>query len=626
MPWPTMSDYQDALQNPRLSFSDPELQAGVPVTDRLGLPKPITGGFASVYQVDCGGRKWAVRCFLHYHQDMEQRYASIGRCLSDARLPYTAGFQYLRNGVRIRGQWYPALKMEWVDGEPLNVYVERIRRDREALLRLAEQFSRMSRDLRRCNIAHGDLQHGNVMVVGGSLRLVDYDGMYVPQLRGMPSHEVGHPNYQHPLRSDRDFGPHLDHFSQWVIYLSIIALSVQPDLWDLAGGSDEQLLFSRKDFADPKSSKVLRALSESPSESLRQMAAVFRSIISCSDLAQIPVIDGSRVPVPPASPAPPKSWVVVGQSAQGLSIGASQAAASVQGAQAASGSQLPEWVLDHMDTPQVELGPPFTVERASVIASLLLMLTLARFASLGHITATIAGWGSVAAAVTAAATLVLRYRGRGEFARKASLLVQVAGARREIRRIEAAMRQLERDRDRLMQREDRSVGNLSAKISDLSTQEQEEISAIDGWLARFLDGIAQRREELDKAEADELAKIAKSTPVLFLGKRAQAVVKYYRIKREPLQKQEERAKMEAARKKDAVRAKYAKKEDPVLRKLDEVKAGFASDRAQIDDRYEQESQQLALQKWSLHNLSRELALYSKVTLVAFLRKVFFLPA
>jgi len=625
MPWPTMSDYQDALQNPRLSFSDPELQKGSPVTDRLGLPKPITGGFASVYQVDCGGRKWAVRCFLHYHQDTEQRYASIGRCLGEARLPYTAGFQYLRNGIRIRGQWYPVLKMEWVDGEPLNVYVERIRNDREALLRLADQFSRMSRDLRRCNIAHGDLQHGNIMVVGGSLRLVDYDGMYVPQLRGMPSHEVGHPNYQHPRRSERDFGPHLDHFSQWVIYISIIALSVQPDLWDLAGGSDEQLLFSRKDFSDPKSSKVLRALSESPSESLRQMAAAFRSIISCSDLNQIPAFDGSRIPVPAVTPVPSRAWVVVGQSAQGYVASGSQVAASAQGAQAA-GSQLPDWVLDHLEPDQVELGPPFTVERASVITSLLLMLTLARFASLGHITAAIAGWGSAAVAVVAAVTLALRYRGRAEFMRKASLLVQISAAKREIRRIEASMRQLQRERDRLMQREDRSISSLNARISDLSDREQEEISAIDAWVARFLDGIAQKREELNKAEADELAKVAKSTPVLFLGKRAQSVMKYYRAKREPLKKQEDRARIEAARKKDAVRAKYAKKQEPVLRKLQELKDGFATDRTQIDDRYEQESQQLTLQKWSLHNLTRELTLYSKVTFVAFVRKVFFLPA
>jgi len=103
-----------------------------------------------------------VRCFLHYHQDIEQRYASIGRCLAQARLPYTAAFLYLHNGIRIRGEWYPVLKMEWVEGEPLDSYVERVRKDRTAMQGLLGQFARMFSDLRQAGIAHGDLQHGNI--------------------------------------------------------------------------------------------------------------------------------------------------------------------------------------------------------------------------------------------------------------------------------------------------------------------------------------------------------------------------------------------------------------------------------------------------------------------------------
>lgn len=36
-------------------------------------------------------------------------------------LPYTVGFEYQREGIRIRGEWYPLLKMEWVEGETLSV-------------------------------------------------------------------------------------------------------------------------------------------------------------------------------------------------------------------------------------------------------------------------------------------------------------------------------------------------------------------------------------------------------------------------------------------------------------------------------------------------------------------------
>jgi len=219
----------------------------------------------------------------------------------------------------------------------------------------------------------------------------------------------------------------------------------------------------------------------------------------------------------------------------------------------------------------------------------------------------------------------MRYRGRIEFLRKMSLLVQAGGAKREIRRIEGTLRQLKRERDKLLQREDRSVGNLSAKISDLSSEEREELAGVDAWLVRFQGTIAQKREELNKAEAAELAKVANSTPILFLGKRAQSIMKYYRNKRDPLRKQEERAKVEAVRKKDAIAAKYSRKEDPVARKLQEMKSGFGNDKAHLDERLEQESQQLTLQKWSLHNVTRELSLYSKVTLVGFVRKVFFLP-
>lgn len=601
-----MSDYQDALQNPRLSFSDTELKRGIPVTDRLGLPKPVTGGFASVYQVLCDGRKWAVRCFLRYHQDTAQRYASIGRYLQDARLPYMAGFQFLNQGVRVRGQWYPVLKMEWVDGDPLNSYVERNRRDSQAMRRLADQFGRMTRDLRQANIAHGDLQHGNIMVVGGSLKLVDYDGMFVPPLRGMPSHEIGHPNYQHPRRSERDFGPYLDNFSEWVIRLSLVALSVRPDLWDLAGGGDEQLLFSQKDFVDPRSSRMLKALCEAQDGVLRELAAAFRSLLSCSEITQVPVIDGSRV----AAPVPVRTHVVVGGTAQT--------------AAAQKDNSLPEWVWDHMDAGQAEIGPPFVTERATVAAGLLLPIVLARFAGLHYLTPVVAAWGSVAGVVAAGVGLVVRYRAKAEFIRKSSLLVQVRGAKREIRRIEGAMRQMEREKNKLMQREDRSAGNLGGRLKDLEDQEREECDQIDAWLRRFIANLAEKREALNRAEADELALAAKSTPVLFLARRASGIVRHYRSKREPLLRQEERAKLEAIKKKDSIGARYARKGDPLRRKLQDVRQGFHRDRDSLDDRFERESQQVTLQKWSLQNLTRELTFYAKVSFVVFLRKVFFM--
>src|SRR2546430_4647189 len=57
----------------------------------------------------------------------------------------------------------------------------------------------------RSQVAHGDLQHGNILVRGGSIQLVDYDGMWVPALKGRHATEIGHRAYQHPERSEQDY-------------------------------------------------------------------------------------------------------------------------------------------------------------------------------------------------------------------------------------------------------------------------------------------------------------------------------------------------------------------------------------------------------------------------------------
>jgi len=92
-------------------------------------------------------------------------------------------------------------------------------------------------EMRFAGIAHGDLQHGNIIMCNHELRLVDYDGMYVPAMKNFMASELGHPNYQHPARAPHHFGPYLDNFSAWVIYASIKALQVDPLLLDQLGGA-----------------------------------------------------------------------------------------------------------------------------------------------------------------------------------------------------------------------------------------------------------------------------------------------------------------------------------------------------------------------------------------------------
>ena len=94
MPWPTPQEYNEAIQNLAQNVVDRELRAGSAEVTALGLPRPITGNFASVYRISCTSRDFAVRCFWREYADIPKRHAAISRHLAAARLPYTVGFAY----------------------------------------------------------------------------------------------------------------------------------------------------------------------------------------------------------------------------------------------------------------------------------------------------------------------------------------------------------------------------------------------------------------------------------------------------------------------------------------------------------------------------------------------------
>ena len=283
------------MQNPRTTLSDSELQKGHAEEDLLGLPRPISGGFASVYKVKCPNQTWAVRCFLKQYLDQQQRYDAISKQLLVSKFTFATHFHFLKTGIRVQGNWYPIMKMEWVQGESLIRFVEGNLGSPEKLLALGNDIVEIARVLNRAGVAHGDLQHGNILVANGKPKLIDYDGMFVPALKGMGSHESGHPNYQLP-RADSDFGPNLDNFSVWVIYLSLKALSVRPSLWKQFQGGDDCLLFRRKDFEAPAQSLLLKELKGIPE--LQALANNFQSLRSRSPL-DIPLIDPGSQPEGP---------------------------------------------------------------------------------------------------------------------------------------------------------------------------------------------------------------------------------------------------------------------------------------------------------------------------------------
>ena len=258
--WPSMVDYQEAIQCPRLAFTSSELQYGTPVANQLGLPRPLCGTFASVYELASGRRRWAVKCFLRNIPNLQQRYARISEHLRySPRLRYFVT-EYQPGGILVRGKSFPLVKMEWVKGRQLNTFIEQNLSRPRVLGKLKKRWGRLLTDLQSVHIAHGDLQHGNVLVrPNGDLRLIDYDGMWVPTLGGQEGNETGHPDYQNPGRTQKDFHAGIDEFSDAVIQIAICALRREPSLWEKYNNGDN-LLFRREDFLNPRSSSLIADL------------------------------------------------------------------------------------------------------------------------------------------------------------------------------------------------------------------------------------------------------------------------------------------------------------------------------------------------------------------------------
>jgi WD40 repeat protein len=269
MTWPLPQDYNEAIQNPRSSFSDPELREGEAITNALGLPMPRSGNFADVYEVRCPAAqtRWAVKCFTRAVAGLRERYREISNYLAQVKLPFFVDFSYLEEGIRVRGEWYPILKMQWVEGLLLNEFVGNALDKPATLEALAEVWVRMARRLREAPLAHGDLQHGNVMLVPGSktaslaVKLVDYDGMFVPTLAQGKSGEVGHPCYQHPQRVLKGtYNLEVDRFPLLVVAAALRGLQVRGrKLWQRFDNEDN-LLFREADLRAPAESALIKEL------------------------------------------------------------------------------------------------------------------------------------------------------------------------------------------------------------------------------------------------------------------------------------------------------------------------------------------------------------------------------
>jgi hypothetical protein len=291
--WPSSHAYTIAVQNPHVCFRDPELRAGhVERTAATRMPRVWTGNFAQVYEVrGASGRRWAVKCFTRSVVDVRGRYSEIAAAIKRSRLPYFVEFDLLDGEMLVDGARYPVLKMQWADGLRLDRFVEANLYRPRALLSTAAALVKMVRDLERRKIAHGDLQHGNIVITGSGLNLVDYDGLFVPRFAGEPAPEAGLACYQHPRRSPSDYGVGLDRFSLLAMCTALAALAAEPSLWG-AFNSGANLLFTTDDFAAPAASRLIERIGALADPQAR---ALLQTLLAACERApmDVPLPDGA---------------------------------------------------------------------------------------------------------------------------------------------------------------------------------------------------------------------------------------------------------------------------------------------------------------------------------------------
>lgn len=348
MAWPNPNEYVEAIQHPQQAFADPALRSGKVITNKLGLPRPISGNFATVFEVKNDQSRWAVRCFLREVTNQQQRYAAIAAHLKQHALPCMVNFEYLPEGIRIRGKWYPILKMDWTAGIRLDTYIEDHLSAPHDLQQLAERWVTLCNTLRQAQIAHGDLQHGNVLInERDEIKLIDYDGMIVPDVVGLDTNEIGHRHYQHPSRKTdagitRGNFDRVDNFSCHVIGLSLMALAMDAALWKETQAGEENLLFRDVDYLSPETSKTFQRLAKHEDQRVRAVGQAMLEAVRTPAYLDVPPFEQNLAPTHTRI-SQVKSWLI------------HQIAPDVEGSlteNAAQASGSASWVFDHVEAPQ----------------------------------------------------------------------------------------------------------------------------------------------------------------------------------------------------------------------------------------------------------------------------------
>ena len=264
MQYPLISEYLTAIQDAHDNLD--KLNHLVPVLDKHDEPYRSSGAFAVVFKMkdEQTGKCYALKCFTEEQEGRAEAYRQIAEELEFVDSPYITSVKYLEKELFVDSNCeddeFPVLLMDWIEGETMETYIAENYTDSYEMSMLCYRFCKMAAWLRSQSFAHGDIKPDNIIVrPDGTLTLVDYDGMFVPAMKGQKSPTIGTKDFSHPLRTIDDFDETIDDFALASIALSLKAIALDSSLLQSYGASD-RLLFSATDYLDLSKSKIFAAL------------------------------------------------------------------------------------------------------------------------------------------------------------------------------------------------------------------------------------------------------------------------------------------------------------------------------------------------------------------------------